>query len=127
MKTSFHVALAVALVTAALPAVARAQMVEEMKFTTTFAFTAGKTHFSPGTYVARPLDGEPTVVEIQGEHGGPTALLVAIGDMPKHDPQMSGVTFVREGQTLVLKRIWDESSGEGVDVSAHPVTATVAN
>jgi hypothetical protein len=127
MKTSFRFALALALVTAALPAVARAQMVEEMKFTTTFAFMAGKTHFSPGTYVARPLDGDPTVVEIKGEHGGPTALLVGLGDIPKRDPQMSGVTFVREGQTLVLKRIWDESSGEGVDVSARSVTPTVAN
>ena len=123
MKSPLRVTLAAAFLAAAMPAVARAQMVESMKFTTTFAFTAGKTNFAAGTYVARPLDGDSTVVCIQGEHGGPTALLVGIGEIPKHDPLRSGVTFVREGPRFVLKSIWDESSGEGVEVfePAHAV------
>ena len=41
MKSPLRVTLAAAFLAAAMPAVARAQMVESMKFTTTFAFTAG--------------------------------------------------------------------------------------
>jgi hypothetical protein len=119
MKTPLRVALAVTLFAIAAPAAARAQMVEPMKFTTPFGFTAGKTHFGAGTYVARPLDGDPTVVCIQNEHGGPTAMVVGIGDRPNRDPVRSEVRFVREGSGLVLKSLWDASSGEGVEVPAR--------
>ena len=95
-------------------------MIEPMKFTTSFPFTAGKTHFAAGAYVARPLDGDPSVVCIQNEHGGPTALLVGIGESPKRDPQRSQVTFVREDGRLVLTSVWDESSGEGLDMPLRP-------
>jgi hypothetical protein len=118
MQTPLRFALAVTLFAIAAPAAARAQMVEPMKFTTTFDFTAGRTHFGAGTYVARPLDGDPTVVCIQNEHGGPTAMLVGIDDIPRHDPVRSEVRFVREGSGLVLKSLWDASSGEGVEVPA---------
>jgi hypothetical protein len=120
MKTTLRFALAASLFAVAAPAIASAQIIEPMKFTTSFGFTAGKTHFGAGTYVARPLDGESTVVSIQNEHGGPTALLIGIGETPKHDPQMSQVTFVREGNRLVLKSLWDESSGEGVEMPQRP-------
>ena len=123
MKTPLRFALAVTVFAIAAPAIAAAQMIEPMKFTTTFGFTAGKTHFAPGTYVARPLDGEPTVVCIQNEHGGPTALLIGIGETPKRDPMKSEVSFVRQGNQLVLKSVWDESSGEGVDVAERPAPA----
>jgi hypothetical protein len=120
MKTPLRFAFAISLFAIAAPAIASAQIIEPLKFTTSFGFTAGKTHFGAGTYVARPLDGDPTVVCIQNEHGGPTALLVGIGENPKRDPQKSQVTFVREGDRFVLKSLWDESSSEGVDVPLHP-------
>jgi hypothetical protein len=120
MKTPLRFALAATLFAIAAPAVASAQLIEPMKFTTTFGFTAGKTQFGAGTYLARPLDGDSTVVCIQNEHGGPTALLVGIGDNPRRDPLKSEVTFVREGNRLVLKSIWDESSGEGIEVPERP-------
>ncbi len=121
MRTPLRFALVATLFAIAAPAVALAQVIEPMTFTTTFGFVAGKTHFSAGTYVARPLDGDPSVVSIQNEHGGPTALLVGIGETPKRDPAKSEVTFVRESRNLVLTSLWDESSGEGLEVAKMPV------
>jgi hypothetical protein len=122
MRMPLRFTLVASLFAIAAPAIASAQMIEPMKFTTSFGFTAGKTHFGPGSYVARPLDDEPTVVAIQSEHGGPTALLLGIGDTPRRDPQKSQVTFVRQGNQMVLKSVWDESSQEGVDVVQRPAT-----
>lgn len=123
MRTPVRFALIASLFAIGAPAIASAQIIEPMKFTTSFSFTAGKTHFGPGAYVARPLDGDPSVVCIQNEHGGPTALLVGIGETPKRDPLKSEITFVREGGQLVLKSLWDESSGEGVEVPQHTLAA----
>jgi hypothetical protein len=116
MKKLFRSTFAIALFSVLAPAAAHAQMIEPIKFTTTFAFVAGHTNFAPGAYIARPLDGDPSVVCVQAEHGGKTALLVGIGERPRHDPAQSQVTFKREGSQLVLKSVWDESDGEGVDI-----------
>jgi hypothetical protein len=116
MKISFRSTFAIALLTMLAPAAASAQMTEPMKFTTTFPFKAGRVNFAPGTYMARPLDGDSSVICIQPEHGGKTALLVGIGESPRKDPAKSEVTFKREGSQLVLKSLWDESDGQGVDI-----------
>jgi hypothetical protein len=116
MKMLFRSTFAIVLFSIIAPAVAHAQMIEPMKFTTTFSFVAGRTHFAPGTYVARPLDGDSSVVCVQAEHGGKTALLVGVGERPRRDPAMSEVKFVREGSQLVLKSLWDESDGEGLNI-----------
>jgi hypothetical protein len=125
MKIPLRSAFVVALFTLVGASAAHAQMTDPMKFTTTFSFSAGKVNFAPGTYVARPLDGDPSVVCIQNEHGGKTAMVSGVGDRPRHEPAMSEVTFVREGSRLVLKSLWDGSDSEGLNVlpSVKPVNA----
>jgi hypothetical protein len=125
MKIPLRSAFVVALFTLVGASTAHAQLTDQMKFTTTFSFVAGRVNFAPGTYVARPLDDDPSVVYIQNEHGGKTAVLTGVGERPRHEPAMSEVTFVREGSRLVLKSLWDGSDSEGLDVlpAAKPVTA----
>lgn len=123
MKMFARFALATTLFAVAAPSVALAQMTEPMKFTTTFSFTVGKTNFAPGTYVARPIDGEPSVICVQSTHGGPAAFVVGISDLPRKEPSDNQITFVRQGNRMVLERLWDESFREGLEIVPHtPVT-----
>ena len=126
MKSRFRLFLTVAILSIGAPSVALAQMVDPMKFTTSFAFTVGHTNFRPGSYTARPLDGDPSIICIQADHGGPAAFVVGMPEAtPRHEPPTSEVTFVREGNRLVLKSLWDNLSSEGLDVlpTVTPVNA----
>jgi hypothetical protein len=125
MKIPLRSALVITALSALAPSAARAQMIEPMRFTTTFPFVAGHTNFEPGTYLASPVDS--AVVRIQGVHGGPSALLIGIGEIPRHDPAKSEVTFVREGSRMVLKSLWDEGDQEGLDVQPKIVVTANAN
>jgi len=133
MKTSLRVALALLVASFAGSSVAFAQLTDTLKFTTTFPFTVGHTNFAAGNYVARPLDGEPAVICIQGEHGGPTAFAIGVGEAPTNEAQKksdkSEATFVREGSQMVLKSLWDGAASEGLDLlpTTAPVSARNAN
>jgi hypothetical protein len=126
MKAPFRLALAISILSIIAPAAALAQMTEPMKFTTSFPFTVGRTNFAPGTYTARPLEGDPSVICIQGEHGGRAAIVIGVAEGPRNEPPTNEVTFVREGQRLVLKSLWDNSMSEGLDIMPA-VTSAHAN
>jgi hypothetical protein len=93
-----------------------------MTFTTTFAFTVGRVDFEPGTYVVRPIDDQPNMVCVQGKHGGPAAIVMGVAENPRHKSQVSRVTFVREGNRLVMKSLWEGPESEGLDILPSVVT-----
>jgi hypothetical protein len=116
MKGLFRFALATSILSIMLPAAAYAQLADSMTFTTSFPFTVGHTNFAAGTYTARPLEGEPSVICIQGAHGGRAAVVIGVPDVPRREPRTSEVSFARENGKMVLKSLWDYSASEGLDV-----------
>src|SRR5262245_1692955 len=108
-------------VTAALAAVfgasrAQAQVVEPLKFTTTFSFTAGHATFAPGTYTIRPLGDGTDVVEIQKVSGSATKfVIVESAGVKNPDRSPDEVVFKKQGDNSVLTQISDAAERQGVE------------
>jgi hypothetical protein len=94
---------------------AQAQVVEPLKFTTTFSFMAGQTTFPAGTYTVRPLGDGTDVVEISNANGSSTKFVIVEAAGVK-DPYRTPdeVIFKKQGDTYVLSQIWDAAEREGV-------------
>jgi hypothetical protein len=108
-------------VTAALVAVfgagrAQAQVLETLKFKTTFPFTAGHTTFPAGSYTVRPLGIGTDILEISNSNGSSTSLITVQAAGAK-DPEKMGdeVIFKKQGDSYVLSQIWDSAERAGVE------------
>ena len=116
MKTTNRFA-AIALAAGALvmtcAGAANAQLPENMKFETTFPFMVGRTTLPAGAYTVRPLPIDNSLLEIS--NGRTTVLVMTENDSPKVQPRQDEVTFVKRGDTYVLKNIWDSATGSGVE------------
>jgi hypothetical protein len=86
---------------------AQAQLEERLRFTTSFSFTVGQTHFAPGSYLISPADdNNDGVLKIEG--GRQMAFMTIIPDGVRNDdPKDNELTFEKIGDTFVLARIWD--------------------
>lgn len=86
---------------------AQAQLEERMRFTTSFPFAIGGTHFAPGTYLVGPADdNNDGVLKIEGNRK--MAFMTIIPDGVRNDdPKDNELTFEKVGDTYVLARIWD--------------------
>jgi hypothetical protein len=94
---------------------AQAQIVEPLKFTTTFSFMAGPTLFPAGSYTIRPLGDGTDVVEIANVNGTSTKFFTVFAAGVR-DPYRTPdeVTFTKQGDTYVLSQVWDAAEREGV-------------
>jgi hypothetical protein len=92
---------------------ANAQLPENMKFKTTFPFMVGSTTLPAGAYTVRPLPQDNALLEISNGHT--SVLLMTENESPKVQPGQDEVTFVKQGDTYVLKDIWDASTRSGVE------------
>jgi hypothetical protein len=102
---------------------ANAQMVEPLRFTTTFAFTAGGATFPAGTYTIRPMDIDPTVLEITNASGTQTKIFIVEPAGSKTNQKIDDeVVFKRQGDQYTLSQIWDGADQVGVE--AMPPSAT---
>jgi hypothetical protein len=88
---------------------AQAQLVERLRFTTSFPFTVGNTNFPAGNYLIGPADdNNDGVLRISGGHLA--AFMTVIPDGAKaNEPKDNELTFERLGDHYVLAQIWDAS------------------
>jgi hypothetical protein len=112
---------AAAILTAAVPA--RAQLVDTLKFHTSFPFLIGKTTMPAGAYTITPLLGDNSLLRLS--NGQSSVLVFTENDSPQHPPKNAEVTFTKHGDTYVLSSIWDAGTVSGVEpvASAHSTSA----
>jgi hypothetical protein len=91
---------------------AHAQVLETMKFSTTFPFTVGHKSFPAGNYTVRPLEGALDVMEIS--NGTSTTYFAVNPAEPRQLPTKDQVTFTKHGDEYALTRIWDSAEVSGV-------------
>jgi hypothetical protein len=96
---------------------ADAQVLEPLKFQTTFPFTVEQMTFPAGNYTLRPMEMDPYVFQISD--GKTTKLLIT---EPAGPPKATGrakpddeVVFTKRGDQYVLSEIWDAAERTGVE------------
>jgi hypothetical protein len=117
MKSVTHrIMLFTAVATVSGAALAHAQVIDPVEFTTPFAFTVGNTTMPAGSYEIRRDIDNGTVYRIESQkskqHIG-TLFEVENTSMNKA-PAKSEVVFKHYGQGYVLKSVWEEGSSEGI-------------
>jgi len=106
---------------------ANAQLPDNMTFTTTFPFMVGKQQLPAGAYTVTPLPQDNALLRISNGHD--SVLVLTENESPRTPPKQDEVTFVKRGDTYVLKDIWDSGVGSGVEmlpVSSHAHHAKAA-
>jgi len=96
---------------------ASAQIIDNVDFTTSFAFTVGNSTMPAGSYTIRPDDDNPQVLILQGKNAA-TIFPIDPATAPE-TPSKTEVVFSRYGNTYVLKNIWIE----GMDAGAETIPA----
>lgn len=91
---------------------ANAQVLETVKFSTTFPFTVGNKSLPAGNYTIRPLEGAVDVMEIS--NGTSTTFFAVNPVEPRPLPTKDQVTFTKQGEGYALTRIWDSAEVSGV-------------
>jgi|SRR5689334_12922999 hypothetical protein len=88
---------------------AQAQLEEKLRFTTSFPFTVGQTHFVAGSYLISPADdNNDGILKIEGQRK--MAFMTIIPDGARsNEPKDNELTFEKIGDTYMLARIWDAS------------------
>ena len=85
--------IAAAILAAAVPA--RAQLVDTLKFHTSFPFLIGKTTMPAGAYTITPMQGDNSLRRLS--NGQSSVLVFTENDSPRHPPKNDEVTFTRQG------------------------------
>src|SRR5262245_56313097 len=91
---------------------AQAQVLETIKFSTTFPFTVGNKSLPAGNYTVRPMEGALDVMEIS--NGTSTTYFAVNPAEPRPLPTKDQVTFTNQGEGYALTRIWDSAEVSGV-------------
>ena len=93
----------------------QAQIEERLRFTTSFSFMVGDTHFAPGNYLIGPADdNNDGVLRITGSRQ--MAFLTVIPDgLRRDDPKDNELTFEKVGGEYVLTRIYDATENSAVE------------
>jgi hypothetical protein len=103
-----------------------AQMSDTMKFTTTFPFMVGHQTMPAGSYTVKALELDHSCMEISNGHTA--VLLLTERDVPKDPPKQDEVIFAKQGDTYVLREIWDASNVTGAEaVEPRPAHAKHAD
>ena len=92
--------------------VAQAQVLETIKFSTTFPFTVGNKSLPAGNYTVRPMEGALDIMEIS--NGISTTFFAVNPAEPRPLPTKDMVTFTKNGDEYALTRIWDSAEVSGV-------------
>ena len=94
---------------------AGAQVADGLSFSTKFPFTAGVAKLPAGTYVVRPQEGDPNVMQISSKDGQTSALFEVRTADPLAAPSKGEVTFRKSGGRYVLDAIYEEGSTTGAE------------
>jgi hypothetical protein len=95
---------------------ASAQVTDAVKFKTSFPFTVGNATMPAGSYMIRPDDSDPLVLQLIGPRG--SVFFETENATPRETPAKSEVVFKRYGDGYVLKDIWVAGPTEGAEVVA---------
>jgi hypothetical protein len=88
--------------------------VQQLRFTTAFAFDAGGRIMPAGTYTVNRTGAQPSVLLLRNEDTRRGALLsVRSDDLPKETPYGSGVQFENRDGKYVLTMLWDSPVAPG--------------
>jgi hypothetical protein len=113
MKILFRSALVAAGLVIASAGSASAQLSTTMKFTTTFPFMVGNRTMPAGAYTVTPMDGDHALLEIRSGHSA--VLMLTEKDSPAAGPRQDEVIFAKQGDTYVLREVWDASTATGAE------------
>jgi len=91
---------------------ANAQVLETIRFSTTFPFTVGNKTFPAGNYSVRPLEGQVDVMEISNGTSASYFAVNSADSLPAGTKDQ--VTFTRHGNEYALTTIWDAAELSGV-------------
>jgi hypothetical protein len=95
---------------------ASAQILDTVKFTTSFPFTVGNTTMPAGSYTITPDFDSPQILELTGA-GGSALFQVELTEANK-TPPTTEVVFTRYGGGYLLKDIWVEGQNSGATATA---------
>jgi hypothetical protein len=95
---------------------ARAQITDQVEFTTTFPFTVGYANVPAGTYSIRPDSDTTGILELSGAHVG--VLFLTDAKETSRPSAKTEIVFQRYGEGYVLKDIFVEGSTTGAEALA---------
>lgn len=113
MRMLFRSVLLAAGLTVICAGAASAQVPETLKFRTTFPFTVGHVTLPAGAYTVMPLEADSALLELRS--GRRAILVLTEADAPRHPPKQDEVIFTKEGNTYVLRELWDAASVTGAE------------
>ena len=122
MKTLFRSALVAAGLLMVSAGTANAQLTTTMKFTTSFPFMVGHRSMPAGAYTVTPMEGDHSLLEFSNGHT--SVLLLTEKDSPGGPPRQDEVIFAKQGDTYVLREVWDASTSTGAEAIEPHATQT---
>ena len=110
-----YCAAVTAMVALCAAAPAQAQIAEEITFKTAFPFAVGKTMLPAGSYTIRPMEENPSILEITNRT---VAVLVPTDNVVEGQAHAKPeVVFRRQGDHYALSEVRDADSGAQVPAS----------
>jgi hypothetical protein len=102
--------------------VVRAQIVTELDFKMTQAFTVGNTTFPAGSYWIKPVHGtDQSVIEISAASGKPSAMVEVELVQPEGASSGSQLIFNKYSKVLALYQIFPGGGNSGYQLAqGHP-------
>ena len=122
MKSIVRSSLIAALLVPGLPAIARAQMFEPIRFTTTFSFEAGQRLMPAGTYLLEPFGGgnAGNLFTLSSRDNRQVTVMIAdgLGANPDAKANADEVVFAFDHAAghYVMCQVWNSSEQAGVQV-----------
>jgi hypothetical protein len=117
---------AVALVATARLATAQSAGIDGLRFTTAFPFMTENATLEAGSYTVTHVGANPRLLQFTNDATRKTTLVtVDRSKLPARLPYPTGVSFEHSGDTYLLSRIWDATSGIAAD-AVKPAGGTVS-
>jgi hypothetical protein len=119
MKILFRSALVAAGLVIVTAGSANAQLTTTMKFTTSFPFVVGHRSMPAGVYTVTPMENDHALLELSNGHA--SVLVLTEKDAPRAAaPRQDEVIFAKQGDTYVLREVWDATTATGAEpIESH--------